>query len=357
MMSRTIAYNTSPIDQVGSNKSDSILIVPTAENQAGSDFSALADSARGHGLKVGVLNNQHGSKAKTSFLARIRQIIRLFPHFGTIHIIASDTKSFWSGVIPLILTARFFSRRILLTFETAIPEDFFSKYSRFAFPFLKLVDSLHVQTTWSAGVFLKHNLDVKVLSFPVDVKALKFKQAGRFQPRIICDRTLNDANNILCLLKAFVFVKQKYPRAELVLSGTGPRRVPLSKYIAEEQIHGIEFMDESEMTIGSSVWDDADVYVNPSTIDRFPISISHAFALGLPVVTTDAGAITEVVLDRVNGMVLAVNDCVGMAERIIELIENENLVAALTAHARADIEVQSVETLARSWNDFYRLHP
>ena len=47
-------------------------------------------------------------------------------------------------------------------------------------------------------------------------------------------------------------------------------------------------------------YDAADIYLNGSEIDNQPLSLLEAFACGLPVVTTDAGGIPDIVTARTN---------------------------------------------------------
>ena len=54
-----------------------------------------------------------------------------------------------------------------------------------------------------------------------------------------------------------------------------------------------------------SLYNDADVYVNASLIDNMQLSILEAYAVGLPVVTSDAGGIPLIAKDGETALVVA----------------------------------------------------
>lgn len=70
---------------------------------------------------------------------------------------------------------------------------------------------------------------------------------------------------------------------------------------------------------------EADIYLLPSYAEGLPISLLEAMAAGLPVISTHVGGIPEVVEDEVNGFLIAPGDCIGLANRIIELVKNSEL--------------------------------
>jgi glycosyltransferase involved in cell wall biosynthesis len=85
-----------------------------------------------------------------------------------------------------------------------------------------------------------------------------------------------------------------------------------------------------------------------------PVSIIEAFAAGLPVVTTDAGGIPYLITDRINGHLLKINDFVGVAERLIELVERPDETSRLSRAGRNEIRKYRWETAGPKWKSLYR---
>jgi glycosyltransferase involved in cell wall biosynthesis len=79
--------------------------------------------------------------------------------------------------------------------------------------------------------------------------------------------------------------------------------------------------------------------------DGIPNVLMEAMACGLPVLTTDAGGISEVVTHGVNGLVVAPHDVDGIAAGLETLMQNAELRMRLGAAAR-DTVIDGFDSLA-----------
>lgn len=88
----------------------------------------------------------------------------------------------------------------------------------------------------------------------------------------------------------------------------------------------------------------ADVFILPSYYEGLPLTILEAMRSGVIPIATDAGAVTEVVRQWENGVVLSQRETVGEAlSALARLAADPDLVQHLSARARADME-------GRDWN-------
>ena len=84
--------------------------------------------------------------------------------------------------------------------------------------------------------------------------------------------------------------------------------------------HGPKYGEEKE-----HYWSMADVFVQPTYEDCFPLTILEAMQHGLPVVSTDEGAVPDMVVDGENGLVCRRNDAEGLALALECLLQDEAL--------------------------------
>lgn len=69
-----------------------------------------------------------------------------------------------------------------------------------------------------------------------------------------------------------------------------------------------------------------DIYICPSRLEGFGLTILEAMAAGKPIVATKAGAIPEILEDGVNGILVDSGDSLGLSNAISSLIKNKSLL-------------------------------
>jgi glycosyltransferase involved in cell wall biosynthesis len=80
---------------------------------------------------------------------------------------------------------------------------------------------------------------------------------------------------------------------------------------------------------------EADLFVFPTRGDCLPLAVMEALTAGLPVITTDVGALSEAVTHRETGLVVPPDDAGALADAIRILAEDGALRARLSVAARA----------------------
>lgn len=84
----------------------------------------------------------------------------------------------------------------------------------------------------------------------------------------------------------------------------------------------------------------ADIFLLPSRIEGFPISIMEAMALGLPVVASTAGGIPDLVRHGVDGFLHDAADLEGMAQSVVTLADDAPLRGRLGPAGRQRVLVE-----------------
>lgn len=92
----------------------------------------------------------------------------------------------------------------------------------------------------------------------------------------------------------------------------------------------------------NKVLQDADIFIQPSYSEGFSFAVLEAMASGLPVITTNVGAMSEIVSDGENGFLIEPGDYEMLYKKISQLIEDENL--------RRDMAKRSIEKVENKFN-------
>ena len=75
------------------------------------------------------------------------------------------------------------------------------------------------------------------------------------------------------------------------------------------------------------------ILVLPSRYEGLPMVILEAMSNKLPVISTQVGGISELIIDKFNGILINSDDVVGLSNSIIELLSNKNLYDFISKNA------------------------
>ncbi|UYZ11731.1 N-acetyl-alpha-D-glucosaminyl L-malate synthase BshA [Brevibacillus sp. WF146] len=133
------------------------------------------------------------------------------------------------------------------------------------------------------------------------------------------------------VIEIFRLVREQLP-AKLMLIGEGPDLGSVRNMVAELGLEGdTHFLGKQEDV--AEVISMADVMLLPSEKESFGLVALEAMACGVPVVTTNAGGLPEVVPDGECGFLLPVGDVAGMAERTVRLLTDPDLYRRLSRNS------------------------
>jgi glycosyltransferase involved in cell wall biosynthesis len=112
----------------------------------------------------------------------------------------------------------------------------------------------------------------------------------------VVTRNLEPIYDMPTAIRAFARIKQAFPQARLTLAGSGPELSRLQRAGGRTRFAGQRhFSGRVANADMPELYASADCMLNPSTVDNMPISILEAFASGVPVVSTCAGGIPDLV--------------------------------------------------------------
>lgn len=79
----------------------------------------------------------------------------------------------------------------------------------------------------------------------------------------------------------------------------------------------------------NNIFINSDIFVLPSYSEGLPVVLLEAMAAGCAIITTDVGAITEVVKDNENGIIISPGHVIALKEAILRLINDKELLQTL----------------------------
>lgn len=158
---------------------------------------------------------------------------------------------------------------------------------------------------------------------------------------------------VLDVIAVFERIQRKVP-SRLILVGDGPDRGKVEQYCREHHICGaITFIGSfplvEEVLVG------ADLFLLPSESESFGLAALEAMSCEVPVITTCAGGLPEVVVDGETGYLRPVGDVEGMAEGALRLLRDEDLRRAFgEAGRKRAVEVFSQDAVVERYRSIYQ---
>lgn len=177
---------------------------------------------------------------------------------------------------------------------------------------------------------------IKLIYFGIDTRRfspgqksekLKVRLGVYNSPAIITLRNLRPVYDVESLVKSVPLVLKEIPESKFIIAGKGPeeeRLKELAKSLGvSDSVKFIGFIPNDELP---EYLNSMDVYVSTSLSDAgIAASTAEAMSCGLPVIVTDVADNKEWVEDGITGFVVPTKDPKLLAEKIIYLLQNENV--------------------------------
>jgi glycosyltransferase involved in cell wall biosynthesis len=146
---------------------------------------------------------------------------------------------------------------------------------------------------------------------------------------IISTRNFQSVYNIDIIIKSIPYIVKKNPDVKFLLKNNRIEQVAEFRNMASS-LDVTEFIDFVSRYMESSelpeLLCDADIFVSVPSSDSSSVSLLEAMACGLPVIVSDIPANHEWVTDGWNGLIIPVRNPEKLAEAILHLIENPDLM-------------------------------
>jgi glycosyltransferase involved in cell wall biosynthesis/uncharacterized membrane protein len=168
----------------------------------------------------------------------------------------------------------------------------------------------------------------------VDLRTFRVAATRGEPPQIISVGRFAYPKDHVTLVRAMASVESDF---RAILVGEGPDQPALANEVRRLGLApNVELLgarsDVPELLAG------ADVFVLSSRSEGLPMSVLEAMAAGLPVVATDVGGVSELVLEEETGLLVPRGDTTALAQALERLLRDEDLRRRMAASARARVE-------------------
>ena len=230
---------------------------------------------------------------------------------------------------------------IILTISTSIKKD--------------IIDYLDVNPEKIYVTHLASRYDRDRLSAEYIEKLKRYIDYDFEQPYILFVSTIEPRKNIIALISAFNYLKEKYQiDRNLVLIGRkGWRYEPIFEAIEKSpwksQIYYLNYLSDELLSL---FYSQADLFVYPSHYEGFGLPVLEAMTLGCPVVTSNTSSLPEVTGDA--AILIDPNEPIDLAYGILKVISDRQLRCDLIQKGKKRAKLFSWERTAIETLKAYR---
>ena len=171
--------------------------------------------------------------------------------------------------------------------------------------------------------------------------------------RLISARLLEPLYAVDNTIRAFALVRAAIPEATLDVYGSGSSLASLRRLAREVGDVGVTFHGAVPHAAMPTAFAGGGILVNSSRIDNAPHVLIEAWAAGLPIVSTRAGGIPDIVEDGRTGLLVPLDDPQALADATLRLLREPELAIRLAEAGRESCVDYSWQRAADGWRSVY----
>lgn len=296
----------------------------------------------------------------------LRAVFRLVPYLvrlwgsagrvNVMHLLANSGWAWHLFATPAVIIARMRSVPIIVNYRGGSADSFLTHAPGYVLRMLARASLCVTPSVFLQRVFTKHGLASTVIPNIIDLARFSPVPPRVFGnvPHLVVTRNLEPIYDIATAIRAFSLIQKTFEGATLTVAGTGPELPTLRALVAmlnlEDAVHFSGGIENSCMPM---LYASADCVLNSSTVDNMPIAILEAFASGVPVVSTSAGGIPDLVAHGVSGLLVPVGDDRAMAREVLRVLQHPELANELRQAGLQESQKYAWPQVRGKWLDSY----
>ena len=207
-------------------------------------------------------------------------------------------------------------------------------------------------------------MGVHVESFQnkVDIEQLKSKYNATSKTTLLFIGRLAEKKGIQYLIKAMLNITSINNDVNLIICGDGPLRQELQQQVKDMKLEifvrfagyisdkeKIDYLKLSDILVVSSIVTDS------GDTEGLPVVVLEGLAAGKPIIASDVSGMKDVIKDGVNGFLIEQKDSGLIADKVVELINNRELMIKFSNNVLETAEKFDWAIIGRKYEDVLKM--
>jgi len=196
--------------------------------------------------------------------------------------------------------------------------------------------------------------NLRLIPNTIEIKNYPFLECHPTFPKILWVRSFAQLYNPNLAIDVLVELQKKYPLAELCM--VGPDKdgslMQTKQYAANKGVN-VVFTGKISKKEWVKLAADYNLFLNTTNFDNTPVSVIEAMALGLPVISTNVGGLPFLIQNGKNGILVPPNNCLALADAIVNITQNQILYKTIQINARKTAEQWDWSQVKQKWSSLF----
>lgn len=294
------------------------------------------------------------SSSKTTKLFRLfDMVISLIRNRNRLDFVLIDTYSTLNFYYALIISqlCRLYKLKYIPILHGGNLPDRLEKNPKFCHYIFKYSYINVSPSSYLKQNFNKHGFEnVKYIPNSIEIKNYPIAPKIVSKPKLFWLRSFKKIYNPLMAIHVMKRLIDNGVDCELCMVGPdGDGSFLFAKKLAKDLKVNVNFNLKMKKKDWIALSKDYNIFLNTTNYDNMPVSIIEAMALGFPIVSTNAGGMPNLIDDGVDGLLVDKEDVDSMADQIIRLVNDQELVNKLSTNARAKAEEFDWDVVKLQW--------
>ena len=278
------------------------------------------------------------SNKKNKFIRLFDMCIQYYKNIKTIKLVIIDTYSSNAYYFALLLAvlSKIHKKPYILVLSGGNLENRLHKSKSFTF-ILKNSKYNISPSKYLYDIFNKYNHNTEYIPNYLDLDLYVYKKRTSIDPKILWVRSIHKIYNPQMAIQVLALIIKHYPKAKLSIVGPikddsiDAVKILIKKLNLKNHVTITGKLEKTEWIELSTEFD---LFLNTTNYDNHPVTLLEAMALGLPIVSTNAGGIPDLLSHNNTAKIVQVNDSKGMAKEICDYLSNAQKRIQIAYNAR-----------------------
>lgn len=209
--------------------------------------------------------------------------------------------------------------------------------------------------------FFEIDKEIEVIPNFIDLKKYKKEPLGTCKRTMIAPlgeciiahvSNFRKVKRIQDVIQIFAKISQKKP-SKLVMAGDGPEREEAEFLVQKLKLSDDVIFLGNYLNI-SEILCFSDLFLLPSESESFGLAALEAMAMGVPVISSNAGGLPEVNKNGFSGYLSEIGDVESMAQNALSILENKEILTKFKNQAREQATIFDENKIIPMYEKLYQ---